>query len=156
PFSGFLYAGMMLTPDGPRVVEFNARFGDPEAQVVLPLLADDFLALCHAAATGRLHELPPPALRAEAACGVVLAAATYPTSGSKGAPITGLATVDADVLIFQAGTQMHDGQFVTNGGRILTVVGLGNDRAAARDQAYANIERISFAGARYRTDIGAK
>jgi phosphoribosylamine---glycine ligase len=156
PFTGFLYVGLMITPEGPRVVEFNARFGDPEAQVVLPLLESDFLALCTAAANGRLGRLSAPTVRAESACGVVLAAGEYPGPGSKGAAITGLDAVEDGVLVFQAGTRLNDGQPETNGGRILTVVGIGSDRDAARAKAYANIERITFEGSRYRTDIGAK
>jgi phosphoribosylamine--glycine ligase len=156
PFVGFLYAGLMITPDGPRVVEFNARFGDPEAQVVLPLLKTPFLDLCLAAAHGRLADQPPIQWRAESACGVVLAAETYPAAGSKGVPITNLDALDADALVFQAGTRRDGDQLVTNGGRILTLVGLGPDRKAARATAYANIARITAPGTRYRTDIGAQ
>jgi phosphoribosylamine--glycine ligase len=155
PFTGFLYAGLMITPEGPRVIEFNARFGDPEAQVVLPLLASPLLDLCLAAAEGRLAAQPPVAWRAGGACGVVLVAESYPAAGSKDAPITGLDALDPDALIFHAGTRRDGDRLVTNGGRILTVVGLGPDRAAARDRAYANIARIHCAGARYRGDIGA-
>lgn len=157
PFTGFLYAGLMITPgEGPRVVEFNARFGDPEAQVVLPLLDSSFLDLCLAATEGRLADQPPIQWRAGAACGVVLAAESYPAAGSKGALITGLDTVDAAALVFQAGTRRAGDQLVTNGGRILTVVGLGQDRVAAHDRAYANIARIMAPGTRYRRDIGAR
>jgi phosphoribosylamine--glycine ligase len=156
PFTGFLYAGLMITADGPRVIEFNARFGDPEAQVVLPLLAAPFLDLCLAAADGRLADMPPIRWRAGAACGVVLAADTYPAAGSNGAPISGLAALDADALVFQGGTRRAGDQLVTNGGRILTVVGLGPDRASARATAYANIARITAPGTRYRGDIGAR
>ncbi len=156
PFVGFLFAGLMITPTGPKVVEFNARFGDPEAQVVLPLLASPFLDLCEAAADGTLAAQPELRWREGSACGVVLAAATYPTAGSKGAPITGLDDVDDDVLIFHAGTKLNGNRLETNGGRVLTVVGFGKDRAAARERAYANITRIHFDGARYRSDIGAQ
>ncbi len=156
PFTGFLYAGLMITPAGPRVIEFNARFGDPEAQVILPLLDSSFLDLCLAATEGRLAAQPPVRWRAGAACGVVLAAATYPAAGSKDVPITGFADIAADVLVFQGGTRQHGEQLVTNGGRILTVVGLGPDRATARERAYTNIARLHAAGTRYRTDIGGQ
>lgn len=157
PFQGFLFAGLMITPAGPRVIEFNARLGDPETQVILPLLETPLLDLCLAAANGALADQPPLRWHAGAACGVVLTARDYPSGGSKGQPITGLSEVDPDILVFQAGTRLVDADtFVTNGGRILTVMGQGPDRAAARARAYANIARIHFDGARYRGDIGAK
>ena len=157
PFQGFLFVGVIITSQGPRVIEFNARLGDPETQVILPLLATSLLDLCVAAADGTLAAQPALQWHAGAACGVVLAARDYPASGAKGLPISGLATIDPDILVFQAGTRLADGSVLeTNGGRILTVVGLGADRTAARARAYANIDRISFEGARYRRDIGAR
>jgi phosphoribosylamine--glycine ligase len=157
PFTGFLFAGLMMTPDGPRVVEFNARFGDPEAQVIFPLLETPLLDLCEAATEGTLAEQPPLMWKTGAACGVVVAAANYPSSGVVDEPIAGLDALDPDILVFQAGTRRRpDGTLVTHGGRILTIVGLGVTLADARARAYANVGRIRFAGARYRSDIGAK
>jgi phosphoribosylamine--glycine ligase len=157
PFQGFLFAGLMITAAGPSVIEFNARFGDPEAQAIVPLLQTPLLDLCVAAADGTLATQPALRWRPDAACGVVLATHDYPAPGAKDLPITGLDRVDPDTLIFQAGTKLNaDGTLVTNGGRILTVVGFGPDRATARAHAYANVDRIHFAGARYRTDIGAR
>ncbi len=157
PFRGLLYAGLMITPSGPSVVEFNARFGDPETQVVLPRLQSDLLALCAAAASGRLDTAPAPTWTDEAACGVVVAAGGYPGPYAKGDPITGLETLDGDILAFHAGTRRaDDGQTVTAGGRVLTVVALGTDMAAARARVYANIGRVQFAGARWRADIAAR
>lgn len=155
PFVGFLYAGVMITAQGPQVVEFNARFGDPEAQVILPLLATPLTDLCFAATAGTLATQPEVRWRGGAACGVVLATRDYPASGEQGLPITGLASVDPAVLVLQGGTKRNGGELVTNGGRVLTVVGFGDDLATARAVAYANISRIHFDGARYRQDIGA-
>lgn len=154
PFVGFLYAGIMITAQGPQVVEFNARFGDPEAQVILPLLESSLTDLCLAATAGTLATQPELRWRAGAACGVVLATRDYPASGAQGLPITGLAEVDPAVLVFQGGTQRTAAGLVTNGGRVVTVVGFGADLAAARDHAYSNCERIHFDGMRYRQDIG--
>jgi phosphoribosylamine--glycine ligase len=157
PFRGLLYAGLMVTRDGPQVVEFNARFGDPETQVVLPRLQSDLLALLLAAADGRLDEAEPPEWSAEAACGVVVASAGYPGPFEKGLPITGLDALDPDILVFHAGTRARDdGGLVTSGGRVLTLVALGPTVAAARERVYANVERVRFAGARWRSDIGAR
>lgn len=158
PFTGFLFAGIMITPTGPQAIEFNARFGDPEAQEILPLLASpDLFDLCFAATEGALSSLPPLQWRDGSACGVVIATADYPASGAKGLSITGLADLDKDILVFHAGTRlMEDGSLETNGGRIMTVVGFGPSLAVARERAYANIGRIAFTGARYRIDIGSK
>jgi phosphoribosylamine--glycine ligase len=154
PYRGCLYAALMLTPDGMRVLEFNARFGDPETQVVLPLLANDPVPLFLACARGELE--PGRAAWSSGACvGVVAASGGYPGAVETGRVITGLDVLDPDVLCFHAGTQRRDdGTYVTSGGRVLTVVGRGDTLAAARDHAYANIERISFEGMRYRNDIG--
>jgi phosphoribosylamine--glycine ligase len=160
PFRGLLYAGLMLTSAGPQVIEFNARFGDPETQVVLPRLdgdEGDLLALLLATAEGRLAAMPAPTWSSSVTCGVVAASAGYPGPFEKGKPITGLDTLDADVLVFHAGTQRTgDGQLVTAGGRVLTVVARGNDMASARAHAYANIARIHFDGMRWRNDIAAR
>ena len=155
PYRGCLYAGLMLTPDGIRVLEFNARFGDPETQVVLPLLADDPVALFVACARGELQ--PGRAEWSSGACvGVVAASGGYPGKVDTGKAITGLDSVDPDVLVFHAATQRADGGLLTSGGRVLTVVGRGDSLDAARSRAYAGIEHIAFEGMRYRSDIAAQ
>ncbi len=157
PFRGLLYAGLMLTAAGPKVLEFNARFGDPETQVVLPRLESDLLELCLAVARGRLDSVPAPRWRPEASCGVVVTSAGYPDAYAKGKTITGLDTLDPDILVFHAGTRREpDGRLVTTGGRVLTLVTLGPTVADARARAYANAGRVRFEGARYRTDIAAR
>ncbi|HEX8032837.1 MAG TPA: phosphoribosylglycinamide synthetase C domain-containing protein, partial [Ktedonobacterales bacterium] len=143
--------------DGPYVLEYNARFGDPETQVVLPRLRSDLIDLCLACAQGRLDSVPPPEWTPDAACGVVLASSGYPGPFEKGLPITGLDTLDPDILAFHAGTrQRDDGQLVTSGGRVLTLVATGPTVATARERVYANIERVHFHGARWRTDIASR
>jgi phosphoribosylamine---glycine ligase len=155
PFSGFLFAGLMITADGPYVIEFNARFGDPEAQVILPLLATPLLDLILAAIDGKLDQLPPLIWNPGAACGVVVAAGSYPQSSIKGLPLN-IDPVDEDILTFHAGTKLLDNSNLqVSGGRIITVVGRGATLADAREHAYANVDRIHFEGARYRKDIGA-
>ncbi|MGH9135463.1 MAG: phosphoribosylamine--glycine ligase, partial [Acidimicrobiales bacterium] len=150
PYVGVIYAGLMITPDGPRLVEYNVRFGDPEAQVVLPLLDADLATLALAATQGRLADAHV-AIRPGAACTVVAAAAGYPGEPRTGDPVT-LPTEEqlGGALLFPAG--LADGH--TSGGRILAVTGIGDDLAAARSQAYAAIEHVSFAGLQYRRDIG--
>jgi phosphoribosylamine--glycine ligase len=152
PFVGVLFAGLMLTEEGPKVLEFNCRLGDPEAQTILPLLEGDLLGALHGAATGSL-EGADVALSGEAAVTVVLAAGSYPERGDSGSPIEGVETADA--LVFHAGTAVHGGRLVTNGGRILDVTATALSVAEARERAYAAVERISFAGVRYRSDIAA-
>jgi phosphoribosylamine--glycine ligase len=154
PFVGVLYAGLMVTASGPKVIEFNCRFGDPEAQVILPLLESDLLEVLRAAANGKLD---PQSLRwsDDILCGVVVASGGYPGTYSTGHPISGLDAVPDDVLVFHAGTRRReDGAVVTSGGRVLTVVGRGADRAAAKERAHAGAATITFEGARYRRDIG--
>jgi phosphoribosylamine--glycine ligase len=154
PFVGCLYAGLMLTPDGVRVLEFNARFGDPEAQVVLPLLGEPALDLFTACARG---EVVPGVARTTgtAAVGVVAAAAGYPGDVRKGDAITGLDSLDSDVLCFQAGTRRDaDGSLRTAGGRVLCVTATASDLETARAHAYANLARVHFDGLQARTDIG--
>jgi phosphoribosylamine--glycine ligase len=154
PFVGLLYAGLMLTDSGLRVLEFNCRFGDPETQSIVPRLEGDLLELLHGAATGRLRG--EVQARDEAAVTVVLAAPEYPERNDSGSTIEGVEdAVATGALVFHAGTAIHGDRLVTNGGRILNVTGLGADLAAAREAAYAGAARISFAGARYRTDIAA-
>ncbi len=154
PFVGCLYAGLMLTPDGPRVLEFNARFGDPEAQVILPLLGESALALFTACARGEVE--PGIAVSAGgAAVGVVAAAAGYPGDVRRGDTITGIEALDSDVLCFHAGTRREsDGTLRTSGGRVLCVTALGHDLAAARTRAYGNLARVHFEGMQSRSDIG--
>jgi phosphoribosylamine---glycine ligase len=156
PYVGVLYAGLMLTADGPKVLEFNCRFGDPETQVVLPMLAADLVEIMWACIDGRLH--PNLVQRRPGACAtVVMAAPGYPGSYPKGLPISGLATAAAldEVLVFQAGTAVNEaGQLVTSGGRVLAVTGLGAGLETAVDRAYAGVTHIHFEQAHYRTDIG--
>jgi phosphoribosylamine--glycine ligase len=153
PFVGLLYAGLMLTADGPKVLEFNCRFGDPETQSILPRLEGDLLEGLWAAATGDLRDVELAATDA-AAVTVTLAAGGYPAGVDRGTPIDGVDEAEAaGALVFHAGTALHGGRLVTNGGRILGVTGVGSDLAEARERAYAGVERISFAGARFRTDI---
>ncbi len=156
PFVGCLFAGLMLTADGPKVLEFNARFGDPETQVLLPRLEGDLLELLHAAALGDLSGVAPT-LSADAAVTVVLAGPDYPArSDHAGAPIRGIGDAEATgALVFHGGTAVRDGTVVTNGGRILSVTGQGQTVAAARERAYAAVELLSFEGMKFRTDIGA-
>ena len=153
-YRGFLYAGLMLTAEGPKVLEFNCRLGDPETQVVLPRLETDFLALLAAAAAGSVPA-DPLDWSAHAAVDIVLAAPGYPESPETGAAITGLAELAQrdDVLVFHAGTRIVDGELVTAGGRVLNVVGLGADVAAARATAYEAAAGIEFPGRQCRTDI---
>jgi len=152
PFNGLLYAGLMLTPDGLRVLEFNCRFGDPETQAVLPRLDGDLLAALAATAQGDLAGTSLSA-SGDAAVTVVLAGREYPASGDSGTPIDGVA--DAGALVFHAGTSVREGRLVTAGGRILDVTGVGPTLEAARDEAYAAAGRIHFDGCRYRRDIAA-
>jgi phosphoribosylamine--glycine ligase len=153
PFVGTLFAGLMLTPAGPRVLEYNCRFGDPETQSVLPLLAGDLLAVLAAAAGGDLGHDPVESTGG-AAVTVVLAAGEYPARGDKGSPITGIDAAEAaGALVFHAGTALRNGEVVTNGGRILNVTGVGDDIAAARAAAYAAADLISWEGNRRRDDI---
>jgi phosphoribosylamine--glycine ligase len=155
PFVGVLYAGVMRTDDGPRVFEFNCRFGDPEAQVLLPCLDDDLLPALAAAAHGDLGGLSLGSGE-RAAVTVTLAARDYPERGDVGTPIDGIAAAEATgALVFHAGTALREGGLVTNGGRILNVTGVGATVQEARDRAYAGVARITFAGAHYRTDIAA-
>jgi phosphoribosylamine--glycine ligase len=154
PFSGLLYAGLMLTADGPRVLEFNCRFGDPEAQAVLPLISSDLLPVLAEAAAG---DLGPSLieLSRDTSVTVVVAAKDYPASGDTGSPIMGIEEATRlGALVFHAGTAARNNTLVTSGGRILGITGLGPDLAAARELAYAAVEQISFPGARYRRDIG--
>ena len=154
-YRGVLYAGVMVTADGPKLLEFNCRLGDPETQAVLPRLDGDLLPLLRAAALGELAGLRATWKREATAC-VVLASAGYPGSSRRGEAITGVADALAlpGVLVFQAGTALEDGQLVTAGGRVLSVVGQGATLADALAAAYAGVERIHFEGMQFRRDIG--
>lgn len=156
-YRGVLYAGLMITADGPKVVEFNCRFGDPEAQVILPLLKTDLAELMWRTINGSLPTIEETEASAWALT-VVMASAGYPGNYEKGKAIAGLQQVqDANVLVFHSGTARDaERRLVTNGGRVLAVTGLGNTFEQAHDRAYAGVSRISFAGAHYRSDIGAK
>jgi phosphoribosylamine--glycine ligase len=155
PYTGVLYVGLMITREGPKVIEFNCRFGDPECQAIMPRLEGDLLALLEAAATGRGL---PAALSwsPQASVCVVIASAGYPGAYETGRPITGTDAAGAlpGVTVFHAGTARVDGALVTAGGRVLGVQALGRDVAAAIRAAYAAVERIRFDGAHYRRDIG--
>jgi phosphoribosylamine---glycine ligase len=155
PFVGLLYAGLMLTDSGPKVLEFNCRFGDPETQSILPRIEGDLLETLASAAGG---DLAPAGLAVadEAAVTVVLAARDYPEQGDSGTPIEGVDDAEADALVFHAGTAMHGGRLVTNGGRVLDVTALGPTVEEARAAAYAACARISFDGMQYRRDIAAR
>ncbi|MEM1434493.1 MAG: phosphoribosylamine--glycine ligase [Pseudomonadota bacterium] len=155
PYQGFLYVGLMITADGaPKVIEYNCRFGDPEAQPIMVRLRSDLAALCEQALTGSVRELildwdPRPALA------VVLAAANYPGAPATGDPIEGLDTAPLkDSFVFHAGTRLEGDAVVTSGGRVLATVGLGEGLKQARDTAYAQADRISWPGCQRRSDIG--
>ena len=157
PFHGVLYAGLMMTSDGPRVLEFNVRFGDPETQALMPRLRSDLLGLLEAATvvgglSGIELEWAP-----EMAVSVVLASAGYPASSSSGDVITGLDRVPAEIQVTHAGTAFNaSGEVVTAGGRVLNVTGLGPDAASAREAAYAAADVIEFDGKQLRRDIALK
>jgi phosphoribosylamine--glycine ligase len=157
PYVGVLYAGLMLSADGPKVLEFNARFGDPEAQVLMPRLRSDLAELALACAEGNL-ERHRALVEPRACVTVVLASRGYPDPSETGLEIWGVTDAEAldDVLVFHAGTAERGGRVVTAGGRVLSVSGLGDTIAAARDRAYEAIHRISFDGMRYRSDIAAR
>ncbi len=153
-YKGVLYAGLMITSKGPKVLEFNARFGDPETQVVLPLLETDLVEIMQAVVDETLEQVDIQ-WKDKACVGVVLASGGYPGSYEKGFPIEGLDHVNEDALVFHAGTKNNEsGQIVTSGGRVLTVVARGDTYLDAREKAYQNTERIRFEGCQYRKDIG--
>ena len=157
PFAGLLYAGLALTSRGVRVVEFNARFGDPETQVLMALLDSPLSPLLLGAATGTLAELAPPAWKPGAAVTVVMASRGYPESSSQGDVIVGTAALDGDpaVEVIHAGTALRGGHLVTAGGRVLAVTAVGTDVPDARAKAYEGVAKISFPGAQWRRDIAA-
>ena len=154
PYQGFLYAGLMVMPDGSvKVIEFNCRFGDPEAQPVLMRLRSDLVALCRGALAGRLRDIELE-WDARAAVGVVMAAGGYPLAYESGHAITGLDDALTDTKVFHAGTALRDGRVVTAGGRVLCVTALGDSVGAARDLAYGRVADIAWKDAYYRKDIG--
>jgi phosphoribosylamine--glycine ligase len=154
PYLGVLYGGLMITRDGPKALEFNARFGDPETQVVLPRLKTDLVDIMLAVIKGTLKQVKM-GWSQDACVGVVMASGGYPGSYKTGFPISGLNDMDRDILVFHAGTKpgAERGQVLTNGGRVLTVVALGKTLAEAREKVYHNISRIGFEGCHYRKDI---
>jgi phosphoribosylamine---glycine ligase len=156
-FRGILYPGVMLTKHGPKVLEFNARFGDPETQVYLTRLESDLVELLDASVGGTLGKMELKWNSKASVC-VVMASGGYPGNYAKGKPIRGLEDTAKlpDVKVFHAGTALKDGQVVTNGGRVLGVTALGKDLKSAQAAAYAAVEKISFEGAQYRRDIAAK
>jgi phosphoribosylamine---glycine ligase len=156
PFVGLLYAGLMLTEEGPRVLEFNCRFGDPETQAILPRLTGDFLGALARAAEGALGGADL-STGPDAAVSVVLAAEGYPEAPQVGMPIRGVREAEeSGAIVFHAGTAMQDGELVSAGGRALGVTGLGGSIAEARDKAYAAIALIDFRGAQYRRDVALR
>lgn len=155
PYQGVLYAGLMMTQQGTKVIEFNARFGDPETQALLPLLQSDLAEPMQAVAAGRLNKAKIK--WSKGACvGVVMASGGYPGSYRTGFPVKGLADLDEDILVFHAGTKSIGKAVYTDGGRVLTVVARGKTIAEARERVYSNISRIHFEGCHYRKDIGAR
>jgi phosphoribosylamine---glycine ligase len=153
PYKGILYGGLMITDSGPRVLEFNARFGDPEAQVILPRLQTDLADIMLAVVDNKLG-LIEMEVNPEACVGVVLASGGYPDNYQTGFPITGLDEIDKDIIVFHGGTKLDAGRVVTSGGRVLTVVATGPTLAQAREKVYNNISRLYFEGCFYRRDIG--
>ena len=154
PFKGVIFFGLMLTEDGPKLLEYNARFGDPEAQVVLPRMKNDLLEVLDAVIDGTLDQITLQWDKRSAVC-VVLASGGYPASYPKGIPISGLDDVQ-NAIVFHAGTAMRGDEFVTSGGRVLGVTALGDDIGQARKTAYEQAGKIHFAGVQYRKDIGIK
>ncbi len=155
-YRGVIYAGMILTAEGPRVLEFNCRFGDPETQVILPLLDEDLAELAIACIDGKLSELTPKPAQDRAALCVVAAVEGYPGSYGKGMPITGDLVGHDEVVVFHAGTKLEGGRTVTSGGRVLGVTGIGRSLAEAKERAYRALAGIGFPGIVYRRDIGAR
>ncbi|MFH1512459.1 MAG: phosphoribosylglycinamide synthetase C domain-containing protein, partial [Bacillota bacterium] len=157
PFKGCLYFGLMLTKDGPKVIEYNCRFGDPEAQAVLPLLLSDLFSIMRHVSSGTLRQADVR-FSSGASCCVVLAAGGYPLSYEKGKPIKGLpeAAKLPDTFIFHAGTKKDGRQILTNGGRVLGVTAVADTLPEAVSRAYAAARTIGFEGAHMRTDIGRK
>lgn len=155
PFEGILYTGLMLTKEGPKVIEYNARFGDPETQVVLPLLETDLLEILTASLTGELENVEVKWKDKSAVC-VIMSSAGYPGPYEKGQIIHGLDQVVHPTIIFHAGTDTKNGEIINNGGRVLGITAIGETLKEARELAYQSVEKVTFIGAHYRTDIGSK
>jgi phosphoribosylamine--glycine ligase len=153
PYKGLLYFGLILTTQGPKVLEYNCRFGDPESEVVLPLLKSDLVPLLLATIDGSLNEYDIE-IESGFAFDVVLASGGYPDAYKKGKVIYGLNNLDKEILVFHAGTAKKNGSIITNGGRVLNIVGLSDSFQKARDLVYSNVEKISFDRMHYRKDIG--
>ncbi len=157
PYVGVLYAGLMLTTDGPKLIEYNVRFGDPECQVLMMRYTGDLAALLLAVAEGKLADTPSPVFSDDVALTVVMAADGYPGTPKTGGAIAAIDVAQADgAVVFQAGTTLKDGRLVSNGGRVLAVTATGADVAAAQRASYAAVARIDFPTGFYRRDIGAK
>lgn len=156
PYQGVLYAGLMITDKGPQVLEFNARFGDPETQVLMPMIKGDVYTLFEASASGQNLKASIVECEKGSCVCVVMASGGYPGSYAKGKVISGLEQLDKDVIVFHAGTAQENGQLLTNGGRVLAVVCRGDDIEAALYKVYRQLEKISFEGMHYRRDIGRK
>ena len=154
PFNGVLYAGLMLTADGPKLIEYNVRFGDPECEAIVPRIEGDFAALLHAVASG--EEFETPRLSPSTTMTVIIAARGYPGTPAAAGAIDGLAAAEEvpGVTVFQAGTSMKDGRLVASGGRVLAVTAIGRSLGEARDRAYAAINEIDFSDGFHRRDIG--
>ena len=152
PFSGVLYAGLMLTADGPQLIEYNVRFGDPECEAIMPRIEGDFAALLYGVATGA--RIDPPALSSDSTMTVIIAAHGYPGTPAKGGAIGGLDTIEEGAIIFHAGTARDGERIVASGGRVLAVTGRGTTLGEARTRAYKAVAAIDFPGAFHRRDIG--
>ncbi|MDD2620401.1 MAG: phosphoribosylamine--glycine ligase [Syntrophomonadaceae bacterium] len=155
PYQGVLYAGLMVTAEGPKVLEFNARFGDPETQVLMPMLKGDLFPLLEAAAQGNLKDYRMD-IDTGSCVGVVLASAGYPAAYEKGKVITGLDKLEVDTLVFHAGTARKDNLTLTDGGRVMAVVARGQNIAQAIDKVYREVAKVHFEGMHYRKDIASK
>jgi phosphoribosylamine--glycine ligase len=155
-FQGVLFAGIKLTPAGPKVLEYNVRFGDPETQVLMMRMKSDLLPLLHACAVGKLDECEAPEWETRPAITVILASGGYPAKYEKGIPIHGLEAIEQgdDLQVFHAGTALQGDQLVTHGGRVLAVTAMGDSLIQARDRAYAAVDAIEFEGKTFRRDIG--
>jgi phosphoribosylamine--glycine ligase len=155
PYVGVLYAGLMLTAEGPKLVEYNCRFGDPECQVLMMRLESDLAEYLYACATQSLGALRPPKFSDDTALTVVMAANGYPGTPEKGGPIKGIEAAEATgAKVFHAGTARRDGDLVANGGRVLNVTAMGRDVAEAQQHAYAAVDKIDFPSGFCRHDIG--
>src|SRR5690348_11560273 len=156
PFSGVLYAGLMLTAAGPKLIEYNVRFGDPECEAIMPLIEGDFAELLFAVATGRLSEIGPPRLSGEHSMTVIVAARGYPGTPASGGAIRAIEAAEQidGVVVFHAGTALASGGLVAKGGRVLAVTAVAETFANARARAYRAVDQIDFADGFHRRDIG--